>query len=72
MRSHLPARDQGFMVPAHASYMIWINRHLGATMLSAFPHDPITMTARTTRTRCLLALMVGRRCPAFVQLTESL
>jgi hypothetical protein len=28
------------MVPAHGYYMVWINRHLGATMLSAFPHDP--------------------------------
>ena len=37
MRSHLPALDHGVMDPAPASYMIRINGHLGATVLSAFP-----------------------------------
>ena len=37
MRSHLPARDHGGMDPAPALYMIRINGHLGAMMLSAFP-----------------------------------
>jgi hypothetical protein len=37
MRFHLPARDHGVMDPAPAPYMIRINGHLGATMLSAFP-----------------------------------
>jgi hypothetical protein len=37
MRSHLPARDHGGMDPAPALYMIRINGHLGATLLSAFP-----------------------------------
>jgi hypothetical protein len=37
MRCHLPARDYGVMDPAPAPYMIRINGHLGATMLSAFP-----------------------------------
>jgi hypothetical protein len=37
MRSHLPARDHGGMDPAPALYMICINGHLGATLLSAFP-----------------------------------
>jgi hypothetical protein len=37
MRCHLPALDHGRMDPAPAPYMIRINGHLGATVLSAFP-----------------------------------
>ena len=37
MRGHLPARDHGGMDPAPALYVIRINGHLGATVLSAFP-----------------------------------
>jgi hypothetical protein len=37
MRPHLPALDHGGMDPAPARYVIRINGHLGATMLSAFP-----------------------------------
>jgi hypothetical protein len=37
MRSHLPALDHGRMDAASARYMIRINGHLGATLLSAFP-----------------------------------
>src|SRR5216684_6675778 len=37
IRTHLPARDHGVMDPASAPYLIRINGHLGATMLSAFP-----------------------------------
>jgi hypothetical protein len=37
MPGHLPALDHGHMDPAPARYMIRINGHLGATMLSAFP-----------------------------------
>ena len=37
MRGHLPARDHGVMDPAPARYVIRINGHLGATVLSAFP-----------------------------------
>ena len=37
MRGHLPARDHGVMDPAPAQYMIRVNGHLGATVLSAFP-----------------------------------
>ena len=37
MRPHLPALDHGRMDPAPAPYLIRINGHLGATMLSAFP-----------------------------------
>ncbi len=37
MRGHLPALNHGVMDPAPALYMIRINGHLGATMLSAFP-----------------------------------
>ena len=36
MRRHLPARDHGVMDPAPARYVIRINGHLGATMLTAF------------------------------------
>jgi hypothetical protein len=37
MQCHLPALDHGRMDPAPARYVIRINGHLGATMLSAFP-----------------------------------
>jgi hypothetical protein len=37
MRDHLPARDHSVMDPAPALYVIRINGHLGATVLSAFP-----------------------------------
>jgi hypothetical protein len=37
MRGHLPALDHGVMDPAPAPYMIRIQGHLGATVLSAFP-----------------------------------
>jgi hypothetical protein len=37
MRTHLPAPDHGRMDAASARYMIRINGHLGATLLSAFP-----------------------------------
>jgi hypothetical protein len=37
MPAHLPAPDYGGMGPASARYLIRINGHLGATLLSAFP-----------------------------------
>ena len=37
MRGHLPARDHDTMDLAAAPYVIRINGHLGATVLSAFP-----------------------------------
>ena len=37
IRGHLLARDHGVMNPAPALYMIRLNGHLGATVLSAFP-----------------------------------
>jgi hypothetical protein len=37
MRGHLLVLDHGGMDPAPAPYLIRINGHLGATMLSAFP-----------------------------------
>jgi hypothetical protein len=37
MRTHLPGPDYGRMDSASARYMIRINGHLGATLLSAFP-----------------------------------
>jgi hypothetical protein len=37
MRGHLAAVNHGVMDPAPALYVIRINGHLGATMLSAFP-----------------------------------
>jgi hypothetical protein len=40
MRFHLPALDHGVMDRAPARYVIRINGHLGATVLSAFPAMP--------------------------------
>jgi hypothetical protein len=37
MRFHLPALDHGVVDPEPARYVIRINGHLGATVLSAFP-----------------------------------
>jgi hypothetical protein len=37
MRSHLVGLDHHGMDPASARYLIRINGHLGATLLSAFP-----------------------------------
>ena len=37
MPAHLPALDHGRVHAASARYMIRINGHLGATLLSAFP-----------------------------------
>jgi hypothetical protein len=37
MRTHLPGPDYGCVDAASARYMIRINGHLGATLLSAFP-----------------------------------
>jgi hypothetical protein len=37
MRTHLLARERSHMDPASARYVIRINGHLGATLLSAFP-----------------------------------
>jgi hypothetical protein len=37
MRTHLPVLEHRLMDPASASYLIRINGHLGATLLSAFP-----------------------------------
>ena len=37
MRFHPPVRDHNVMDPTPAPYMIRINGHLGATVLSAFP-----------------------------------
>lgn len=37
MRTHLPVPNHGGMDPASARYLIRINGHLGATLLSAFP-----------------------------------
>jgi hypothetical protein len=37
MRGHLPVLKHGVMDPEPARYVIRINGHLGATVLSAFP-----------------------------------
>jgi hypothetical protein len=37
MRAHLTAADHDAMDPEPARYLIRINGHLGATLLSAFP-----------------------------------
>jgi hypothetical protein len=54
MRPHLPALDLGHMDPAPVRYMIRINDHLGATVLSAFPAlDPQHYGAHTVLTGLL-------------------
>jgi hypothetical protein len=37
MCDHLPVLNHEFMDPTPARYVIWINGHLGATVLYAFP-----------------------------------
>ena len=37
MRTHLVTLDDRYMDPASARYVIRVNGHLGATLLSAFP-----------------------------------
>jgi hypothetical protein len=37
MRTHLPAQDHACVDASSARYVIRINGHLGATLLSAFP-----------------------------------
>jgi hypothetical protein len=56
MRGHLPARDHGGMDPAPALYMIRINGHLGATVLSAFP----AMAAQRHGTHTVLTGLLDR------------
>ena len=54
MRGHLPALDHGRMDPAPAPYLIRIDGHLGATVLSAFPAlDPHHHGAHTVLTGLL-------------------
>ena len=54
MRSHPPAGDHGGMDPAPAPYVIRIDGHLGATVLSAFPAlDPRHHGAHTVLTGLL-------------------
>jgi hypothetical protein len=56
MRFHLPALDHGVMDPAPVLYMIRINGHLGATMLSAFP----AMASRLQGTETVLTGLLDR------------
>jgi hypothetical protein len=54
MRRHLPALHNGRMDPAPALYIIRINGHFGATVLSAFPAmAPRRHGAHTVLTRLL-------------------
>ena len=55
MRGHLPALDHGRMDPAPAPYMIRINGHLGATVLSAFP----AMAPAAARAHTVLTVLTG-------------
>src|SRR5450755_2108729 len=55
MRFHLPALNHGVMDPAPALYVIRINGHLGATVLSAFPAMAsrlLRSNAATSRPTC--------------------
>jgi hypothetical protein len=56
MRGHLPALDDGGMDPAPARYMIRINGHLGATVLSAFT----ALASRWHGTHTVLAGLLNR------------
>ena len=56
MRGHLPAGDHGVMDQAPALYIIRINGHLGATMLSAFP----AMAARPDGAHTVLTGLLDR------------
>ena len=54
MPGHLPAGDHGGMDPAPALYVIRIEGHLGATVMSAFPAlDPRHHGAHTVLTGLL-------------------
>ncbi len=56
MRDHLPAGDHGVMDPEPALYIIRINGHLGATLLSAFP----AMAARPDGAHTVLTGLLDR------------
>jgi hypothetical protein len=56
MRAHLLALHHGRMDPAPALYMIRINGHLGATVLSAFP----ALVPRHTGTHTVLTGLLDR------------
>ena len=56
MRDHLTAGDHGVMDPEPAHYIIRINGHLGATLLSAFPG----MTARRDGACTVLSGLLDR------------
>ncbi len=56
MRFHLPALNHGVMDPALARYMIRINGHLGATVLSAFQ----AMASRLQGAETLLTGLLDR------------
>jgi hypothetical protein len=56
MRSHLSAPDHGCMCGTSARYVVRINGHLGATLLSAFP----TMAWRREGTHTVLTGTLDR------------
>jgi hypothetical protein len=56
MRRHLPAGDHGVMDQEPALYIIRINGHLGATLLSAFP----AMAARPDGAHTVLTGLLDR------------
>jgi hypothetical protein len=56
MRGHLPGGDPGVMDPEPALYLIRINGHLGATLLSAFP----AMAARPDGAQTVLTGLLDR------------
>jgi hypothetical protein len=56
MRTHLPALDHARMDAASARYVIRINGHLGATLLSAFP----AMTGQRQGTETVLTGVLDR------------
>ena len=49
MRVHLPVLNHGVMDPAPARYVIRINGHLGATVLSGVPGAGVAVARRAYR-----------------------
>jgi isochorismatase family protein len=69
MRGHLPAGDHDVMDQAPALYMIRINGHLGATMLSAWEDIEFVQAVHATgRRKLIICALWTEICMAFTAL----
>ena len=59
MRGHLAARDHGGLDPAPAPYLIRIDGHLGATVLSAFPAEALAHATAPEAIAGVIAFLVS-------------